>query len=127
MRTSTAADYEKVMQSATKLSKHSERCLHHNVVEIWCVNLRGNKEALGKLVSYEMGNHYKKDIGSSVIDICDFLTWTFNLMDLTMHSERPGHRMYEQYHPMGTVGIISSNFPSCLGFWALAWFGDVCV
>jgi aldehyde dehydrogenase (NAD+) len=96
--------------------------------------LRKNKEALGKLVSYEMGKSLQEGYGEvqEMIDICDFaLGLSRQLHGLTMHSERPGHRMYEQWHPLGIVGIISAfNFPVAVWSWnaMLAWVcGDVCV
>ncbi|RPD51195.1 aldehyde dehydrogenase family protein [Paracnuella aquatica] len=96
--------------------------------------LRQNKEALGKLVSYEMGKSLQEGLGEvqEMIDICDFAVGlSRQLHGLTMHSERPGHRMYEQWHPLGIVGIISAfNFPVAVWSWnaALAWVcGDVCV
>jgi len=96
--------------------------------------LRKNKEALGKLVSYEMGKSLQEGYGEvqEMIDICDFAVGlSRQLHGLTMHSERPGHRMYEQYHPLGIVGIISAfNFPVAVWSWnaALAWVcGDVCI
>lgn len=96
--------------------------------------LRENKEDLGKLVSYEMGKSYQEGLGEvqEMIDICDFAVGlSRQLYGLTMHSERPGHRMYEQYHPLGIVGIISAfNFPVAVWAWntMLAWVcGDVCV
>jgi aldehyde dehydrogenase (NAD+) len=96
--------------------------------------LRNNKEALGKLVSYEMGKSLQEGYGEvqEMIDICDFAVGlSRQLYGLTMHSERPSHRMYEQYHPLGIVGIISAfNFPVAVWSWntALAWVcGDVCV
>lgn len=96
--------------------------------------LREKKEALGKLVSYEMGKSYQEGLGEvqEMIDICEFAVGlSRQLYGLTMHSERPGHRMYEQYHPLGIVGIISAfNFPVAVWNWntALAWVcGDVCV
>lgn len=96
--------------------------------------LRVNKEALGKLVSYEMGKSYQEGLGEvqEMIDICDFAVGlSRQLYGLTMHSERPGHRMYEQYHPLGIVGVISAfNFPVAVWSWntMLAWVcGDVCV
>ena len=96
--------------------------------------LRELKEPLGKLVSYEMGKSYQEGLGEvqEMIDICDFAVGlSRQLHGLTMHSERPGHRMYEQYHPLGVVGIISAfNFPVAVWAWntALAWIcGDVCV
>ncbi|MFN5652896.1 MAG: aldehyde dehydrogenase family protein, partial [Flavobacteriia bacterium] len=89
---------------------------------------------LGKLVSYEMGKSLQEGLGEvqEMIDICDFAVGlSRQLYGLTMHSERPGHRMYEQYHPLGIVGIISAfNFPVAVWNWntALAWVcGDVCV
>jgi aldehyde dehydrogenase (NAD+) len=96
--------------------------------------LRKNKEALGKLVSYEMGKSLQEGYGEvqEMIDICDFAVGlSRQLYGLTMHSERPGHRMYEQWHPLGVVGIISAfNFPVAVWNWnsALAWVcGNVCI
>lgn len=96
--------------------------------------LREVKADLGKLVSYEMGKSYQEGLGEvqEMIDICDFAVGlSRQLYGLTMHSERPGHRMYEQWHPLGIVGIISAfNFPVAVWSWnaALAWVcGDVCV
>jgi len=96
--------------------------------------LRRYKEPLGKLVSYEMGKSLQEGYGEvqEMIDICDFAVGlSRQLHGLTMHSERPGHRMYEQYHPLGIVGIISAfNFPVAVWSWnsMLAWVcGDVCV
>ena len=96
--------------------------------------LRNNKQALGELVSYEMGKSLQEGLGEvqEMIDICDFAVGlSRQLHGLTMHSERPGHRMYEQYHPLGIVGVISAfNFPVAVWSWnaALAWVcGDVCV
>ena len=96
--------------------------------------LRKNKEPLGKLVSYEMGKSLQEGLGEvqEMIDICDFAVGlSRQLHGLTMHSERPGHRMYEQYHPLGIVGIISAfNFPVAVWSWntMLAWVcGDVCI
>jgi aldehyde dehydrogenase (NAD+) len=96
--------------------------------------LRKYKEPLGKLVSYEMGKSLQEGYGEvqEMIDICDFAVGlSRQLHGLTMHSERPGHRMYEQWHPLGVVGIISAfNFPVAVWSWntMLAWAcGDVCV
>lgn len=89
--------------------------------------LRANKEPLGKLVSYEMGKSLQEGYGEvqEMIDICDFAVGlSRQLYGLTMHSERPAHRMYEQWHPLGIVGIISAfNFPVAVWSWnsALAW------
>ena len=96
--------------------------------------LRKNKNSLGQLVSYEMGKSLQEGLGEvqEMVDICDFAVGlSRQLHGLTMHSERPGHRMYEQYHPMGIVGVISAfNFPVAVWCWnaSLAWVcGDVCV
>jgi len=96
--------------------------------------LRDYKEPLGKLVSYEMGKSLQEGYGEvqEMIDICDFAVGlSRQLYGLTMHSERPGHRMYEQWHPLGIVGIISAfNFPVAVWSWnsMLAWVcGNVCI
>ena len=96
--------------------------------------LRQYKPALGKLVSYEMGKSLQEGYGEvqEMIDICDFAVGlSRQLQGFTMHSERPGHRMYEQWHPLGLVGIISAfNFPVAVWSWnsMLAWVcGDVCI
>ena len=96
--------------------------------------LRENKEALGTLVSYEMGKSLQEGFGEvqEMIDICDFAVGlSRQLYGLTMHSERPNHRMYEQWHPLGIVGIISAfNFPVAVWAWntALALVcGNVCI
>lgn len=96
--------------------------------------LRKHKESLGHLVSYEMGKSLQEGLGEvqEMIDICDFAVGlSRQLYGLTMHSERPGHRMYEQWHPLGVVGIISAfNFPVAVWAWnsALAWIcGNTCV
>ena len=135
--TSSPEDYEKVMQTATaafqtfRLMPAPQR---GEIVRQFGDKLRKNKEALGKLVSYEMGKSLQEGYGEvqEMIDICDFAVGlSRQLHGLTMHSERPGHRMYEQYHPLGVVGIISAfNFPVAVWAWntALAWIsGDVCV
>src|SRR5205823_9881774 len=83
--------------------------------------LREYKEPLGKLVSYEMGKSLQEGYGEvqEMIDICDFAVGlSRQLYGLTMHSERPGHRMYEQWHPLGIVGVISAfNFPVAVWAW----------
>ena len=96
--------------------------------------LRKSKNALGSLVSYEMGKSYQEGLGEvqEMIDICDFsVGLSRQLYGLTMHSERPNHRMYEQWHPLGIVGIISAfNFPVAVWSWnamiALVC-GNVCI
>ncbi len=96
--------------------------------------LRKHKEPLSKLVSYEMGKSYQEGLGEvqEMIDICDFAVGlSRQLHGLTMHSERPQHRMYEQYHPLGIVGVISAfNFPVAVWSWnaMIAWVcGDTCI
>lgn len=96
--------------------------------------LRKYKQDLGSLVSYEMGKSLQEGLGEvqEMIDICDFAVGlSRQLNGLTMHSERANHRMYEQYHPLGIVGIISAfNFPVAVWSWntMLAWVcGDVCI
>ncbi|MBT2160109.1 L-piperidine-6-carboxylate dehydrogenase [Zobellia barbeyronii] len=137
VKATTKEDYEKVMQSATaafKTWRTKPAPLRGEIVRQFGEKLREKKEALGKLVSYEMGKSYQEGLGEvqEMIDICDFAVGlSRQLHGLTMHSERPGHRMYEQYHSLGVVGIISAfNFPVAVWAWntALAWIcGDVCV
>lgn len=137
VKTTTAEDYEKVMQTASEAFK-TFRLMpapkRGEIVRQFGEKLRQYKEPLGKLVSYEMGKSLQEGYGEvqEMIDICDFAVGlSRQLHGLTMHSERPGHRMYEQYHPLGIVGIISAfNFPVAVWSWntALAWIcGDVCV
>ena len=137
VKISTAADYEKVLQTAAEAFK-TFRLMpapqRGEIVRQFGEKLRKNKEALGKLVSYEMGKSLQEGYGEvqEMIDICDFAVGlSRQLHGLTMHSERPEHRMYEQYHPLGVVGIISAfNFPVAVWAWntALAWIcGNVCV
>jgi len=137
VKATTKENYDKMMQTATvafKEWKTKPAPLRGEVVRQFGEKLREKKEALGKLVSYEMGKSYQEGLGEvqEMIDICDFAVGlSRQLHGLTMHSERPGHRMYEQYHPLGVVGIISAfNFPVAVWAWntALAWIcGDVCV
>ncbi|QJB31026.1 aldehyde dehydrogenase family protein [Chitinophaga oryzae] len=96
--------------------------------------LRAHKEQLGRLVSYEMGKSLQEGYGEvqEMIDICDFAVGlSRQLYGLSMHSERPGHRMYEQWHPLGITAIISAfNFPVAVWSWnsMLAWVcGNVCI
>ena len=137
VKTTTKDDYEKLMKVATtafKTWRTMPAPQRGEIVRQFGDKLREKKEALGKLVSYEMGKSYQEGLGEvqEMIDICDFAVGlSRQLHGLTMHSERPGHRMYEQYHPLGVVGIISAfNFPVAVWSWntALAWIcGDVCV
>ena len=137
VRTTSESDYEKVMVTATEafMSWRTKPAPQRGeIVRQFGDRLRELKEPLGKLVSYEMGKSYQEGLGEvqEMIDICDFAVGlSRQLHGLTMHSERPGHRMYEQYHPLGVVGIISAfNFPVAVWAWntALAWIcGDVCI
>lgn len=137
VKASTEADYEKAMQAAIEAFK-TFRLMpapkRGEIVRQFGEKLRQYKEPLGKLVSYEMGKSLQEGYGEvqEMIDICDFAVGlSRQLHGLTMHSERPSHRMYEQYHPLGVVGIISAfNFPVAVWSWntALAWIcGDVCI
>ena len=137
VKSTTREDYEKVIGTAQKGFK-SWRTMpapqRGEIVRKFNDELRRLKEPLGKLVSYEMGKSYQEGLGEvqEMIDICDFAVGlSRQLHGLTMHSERPGHRMYEQYHPLGVVGIISAfNFPVAVWSWntALAWVcGDACI
>ncbi|RIV43954.1 aldehyde dehydrogenase family protein [Flagellimonas pelagia] len=137
VKATSPEDYEKVMQTATTAFKQWRLVpapQRGEIVRQFGERLRELKEPLGKLVSYEMGKSYQEGLGEvqEMIDICDFAVGlSRQLHGLTMHSERPGHRMYEQYHPLGVVGIISAfNFPVAVWAWntALAWVcGDVCI
>ncbi len=130
-------DYEKVIksaQSAFTFFRTMPAPKRGDMVRQFGNKLRELKEPLGMLVSYEMGKSFQEGLGEvqEMIDICDFAVGlSRQLHGLTMHSERPGHRMYEQYHPLGIVGIISAfNFPVAVWAWntSLAWIcGDVCV
>ncbi len=133
----SAEEYEKVIQTAIAAQKEWRKKpapLRGEIVRQFGEKLRAQKEDLGMLVSYEMGKSYQEGLGEvqEMIDICDFAVGlSRQLHGLTMHSERPNHRMYEQYHPLGVVGIISAfNFPVAVWCWntALAWVcGDVCI
>ena len=133
----SAAEFEHVMQTATaalKVWREIPAPKRGEIVRQYGDELRKNKEALGSLVSYEMGKSLQEGFGEvqEMIDICDFAVGlSRQLYGLTMHSERPQHRMYEQWHPIGIVGIISAfNFPVAVWSWnamlALVC-GDVCV
>jgi aldehyde dehydrogenase (NAD+) len=137
VNSATEVDYEAVIlkaQEAFKTWRQVPAPKRGEVVRQLAERIRFYKEPLGKLVSYEMGKSLQEGLGEvqEMIDICDFAVGlSRQLYGLTMHSERPGHRMYEQYHPLGIVGIISAfNFPVAVWNWntALAWVcGDVCV
>jgi aldehyde dehydrogenase (NAD+) len=131
------ADYEKVVKVASEAFltwRNIPAPKRGEIVRQYGEKLRAKKNELGKLVSYEMGKSLQEGLGEvqEMIDICDFAVGVSRqLYGLTMHSERENHRMYEQWHPLGIVGIISAfNFPVAVWNWntALAWIcGDVCI
>jgi aldehyde dehydrogenase (NAD+) len=137
VKTTTKEDYEKVMQTAQEaflVWRDKPAPQRGEIVRQFGNKLREKKEALGKLVSYEMGKSYQEGLGEvqEMIDICDFAVGlSRQLNGQTIPSERAGHVMREQWHPIGIVGIISAfNFPVAVWAWntALAWIcGDVCV
>jgi aldehyde dehydrogenase (NAD+) len=137
VKSATASDYDRVIKTAQAAFLEWRQIpapKRGEVVRQLAERIRFYKEPLGKLVSYEMGKSLQEGLGEvqEMIDICDFAVGlSRQLYGLTMHSERPSHRMYEQYHPLGIVGIISAfNFPVAVWNWntALAWVcGDVCV
>ena len=133
----TDSDYNHVVETAVKAFKNWRTVpapKRGEIVREIGESLRANKHELGALVSYEMGKSLQEGYGEvqEMIDIADFAVGqSRQLYGLTMHSERPEHRMYEQYHPLGIIGIISAfNFPVAVWSWnaMLAWVcGDVCI
>lgn len=120
----TAAQYDKVVKSAQEAFSEWRKLpapRRGEIVRQFGDVLRLNKDALGSLVSYEMGKSLQEGLGEvqEMIDICDFAVGlSRQLYGLTMHSERPNHRMYEQWHPLGVVGVISAfNFPVAVWSW----------
>ena len=120
----TPAQYESVIATAQEAFAHWRTVpapQRGEIVRQYGQALREHKEDLGRLVSYEMGKSLQEGYGEvqEMIDICDFAVGlSRQLHGLTMHSERPLHRMYEQYHPLGIVGIISAfNFPVAVWSW----------
>lgn len=134
---STSQEYQAIIRQATKafeIWRTTPAPQRGEFVRRLGEELRKVKAELGKLVSYEMGKSYQEGLGEvqEMIDICDFAVGlSRQLYGLTMHSERPKHRMYEQWHPLGIVGVISAfNFPVAVWSWnaALAWVcGNVVV
>ena len=122
--TTTREQYDAVIaasREAFKVWRKLPAPQRGEVVRQYGEALRTHKEALGQLVSYEMGKSLQEGYGEvqEMIDICDFAVGlSRQLYGLTMHSERPDHRMYEQYHPLGIVGVISAfNFPVAVWSW----------
>jgi aldehyde dehydrogenase (NAD+) len=117
-------DYERVMDSATaafKTWRMMPAPQRGVIVREICDELRKNKDALGRLVSLEMGKIHTEGLGEvqEMIDMGDFAVGlSRQLYGLSMHSERPRHRMYEQWHPLGVIGIITAfNFPVAVWSW----------
>ena len=137
VKTANAQDYQKVVETAKAAFKEFRMIpspKRGELVRQFGLKLREYKDDLGKLVSYEMGKSLQEGLGEvqEMIDICGFAVGlSRQLHGYTMHSERPGHRMYEQYHPLGIVGIISAfNFPVAVWSWntALSWIcGNVTI
>ena len=117
-------EYERVIKTAHKafmIWRQIPAPKRGEIIRQYGNALRDNKDALGRLVSYEMGKSLQEGWGEvqEMIDICDFAVGlSRQLYGLSMHSERPQHRMYEQWHPLGVVGIISAfNFPVAVWSW----------
>jgi len=131
------ADYETIVERAResfKVWRTTPAPRRGEAIRLCANALREHKDALGSLVSLEMGKIKPEGDGEvqEMIDIADFAVGlSRQLYGLTMHSERPGHRMYEQYHPLGVVGIISAfNFPVAVWSWnafIAAVCGDICI
>ena len=124
VRQATKKDYEKLVSLAGGAFKEWRRVpapKRGEIVRQIGLELRKYKEPLGRLVSWEMGKIYQEGLGEvqEMIDICDFAVGlSRQLYGFTMHSERPGHRMYDQYHPLGIVGVVSAfNFPVAVWSW----------
>ncbi|NLB13411.1 MAG: aldehyde dehydrogenase family protein, partial [Gammaproteobacteria bacterium] len=133
----TEADYETVIaraQEAYKVWRTTPAPRRGEAIRLCGEALRKHKDALGSLVALEMGKSKPEGDGEvqEMIDIADFAVGQSRMLyGYTMHSERPGHRMYEQYHPIGLVGIISAfNFPVAVWSWnsfLAAICGDICI
>ncbi|HRP72510.1 MAG TPA: aldehyde dehydrogenase family protein [Luteimonas sp.] len=124
VQASSQADYEKIVeraQAAFKTWRTTPAPRRGEAIRLCANALRTHKDALGSLVALEMGKSKPEGDGEvqEMIDIGDFAVGlSRQLYGLTMHSERPGHRMYEQWHPLGIVGIISAfNFPVAVWAW----------
>ena len=137
VQASSQADYEKIVeraQAAFKVWRNTPAPRRGEAVRLCADALREHKDALGSLVALEMGKSKPEGDGEvqEMIDIGEFAVGlSRQLYGLTMHSERPGHRMYEQWHPLGIVGIISAfNFPVAVWAWnalVAAACGDICI
>jgi aldehyde dehydrogenase (NAD+) len=124
IRLATLQDYEKVVETAQRAFlewRKKPAPLRGEIVRQIGEELRKYKEPLGNLVSFEMGKIRQEGYGEvqEMIDICDFAVGqSRQLYGFTMQSERPQHRMYDQYHPLGIVGVVSAfNFPVAVWAW----------
>ena len=134
---SSQADYDTIVeraQEAFKVWRTTPAPRRGEAIRLCANALRTHKDALGSLVALEMGKSKPEGDGEvqEMIDIGDFAVGlSRQLYGLTMHSERPGHRMYEQWHPLGLVGIISAfNFPVAVWAWnsfIAAICGDIAI
>ena len=134
---SSQADYDRIVeraQEAFKVWRTTPAPRRGEAIRLCANALRTHKDALGSLVALEMGKSKPEGDGEvqEMIDIGDFAVGlSRQLYGLTMHSERPGHRMYEQWHPLGLVGIISAfNFPVAVWAWnsfIAAICGDIAI
>ncbi|PLX22098.1 MAG: aldehyde dehydrogenase family protein [Marinilabiliales bacterium] len=137
IQNATIEDYEAVVkkaQEAFKIWREIPAPRRGEIVRQIGLALRDAKDDLGKLVTLEMGKIYQEGLGEvqEMIDICDFAVGQSRLLNgFTMHSERKDHRMYDQYHPVGLVGLITSfNFPVAVWAWnsmLAAIAGDVVI
>ncbi|WP_242108066.1 L-piperidine-6-carboxylate dehydrogenase [Luteimonas aquatica] len=137
VQASSAADYETLVgraQAAFKVWRTTPAPRRGEAIRLCAEALRAHKDALGSLVALEMGKSKPEGDGEvqEMIDIGEFAVGlSRQLYGLTMHSERPGHRMYEQWHPIGLVGIISAfNFPVAVWAWnsfVAAVCGDISI
>ena len=137
VRTATAADYERIIVAAREAFvkwRAVPAPKRGEIVRLIGNELRAHKDALGTLVTLETGKIKAEGDGEvqEMIDIADFAVGQSRMLyGKTMHSERPQHRMYEQWHPLGVVGIISAfNFPVAVWSWnalLAAVCGDVCI
>ncbi len=137
VRQATGADLERVLaaaEAAFPVWRATPAPRRGEIVRQFGLKLRAHKRELGELVSLEMGKILQEGMGEvqEMIDICDFAVGlSRQLYGLTIASERPGHRMMEQYHPLGIVGVISAfNFPVAVWSWnamVAAVCGDVTV
>ncbi len=132
VRCATAGDYEQLMQSAVQVAKEWRMVpapRRGEIVRLVAEELRANKDALGSLVTLENGKIKAEGDGEvqEMIDIADFAVGQSRMLyGLAMHSERPQHRMFEQWHPLGVVGIISAfNFPVAVWSWN-AFLAAIC-